>query len=154
MVSITKPGAEIHGYQPTPGDLVRAQGADLILWNGLNLEVWFEQFLGNLSDVPAAVISAGVEPISISGGEYDGKPNPHGWMALSSALIYVDNIRDAMSAADPANAAIYAANAEAIKRRSPPPSAPCAKQPLPCPKTAAGWSPLKGRFPTSPAISA
>ena len=115
VVSITKPGAEIHGYQPTPGDLVRAQGADLILWNGLNLEVWFEQFFQNLSDVPAAVISDGVEPISISGGAYDGKPNPHGWMALSSALIYVDNIRDAMSAADPANAAVYAANAESYK---------------------------------------
>ena len=115
VVSITKPGAEIHGYQPTPGDLVRAQGADLILWNGLNLEVWFEQFFQNLSDVPAAVISDGVEPISISGGAYDGKPNPHGWMALSSALIYVDNIRDAMSSADPANAAVYAANAESYK---------------------------------------
>ena len=115
VVSITKPGAEIHGYQPTPGDLVRAQGADLILWNGLNLEVWFEQFLTNLGDVPAAVISDGVVPISISGGEYDGKPNPHAWMALSSALIYVDNIRDAMSAADPSNAAVYAANAENYK---------------------------------------
>ena len=44
VVSVTKPGAEIHGYQPTPRDLVAAQDADLILWNGLNLERWFEQF--------------------------------------------------------------------------------------------------------------
>jgi manganese/iron transport system substrate-binding protein len=117
VVSITKPGAEIHGYQPTPRDLVRAQDADLILWNGLNLERWFEQFLSNLRDVPAAVVSEGVEPLPIAGGEYDGKPNPHGWMALSSALIYVDNIRDALSAADPENAAIYAANADAYKRQ-------------------------------------
>ncbi|WP_417807548.1 metal ABC transporter substrate-binding protein [Thioclava sp.] len=117
VVSITKPGAEIHGYQPTPRDLVRAQGADLILWNGLNLERWFEQFLSNLRDVPAAVVSEGVDPLPIAGGEYDGKPNPHGWMALSSALIYVDNIRDALSAADPENAAIYAANADAYKRQ-------------------------------------
>ncbi len=36
--SITKAGAEIHGYEPTPGDIIRAQDADLILWNGLNLE--------------------------------------------------------------------------------------------------------------------
>ena len=40
VVSITRPGAEIHNYQPTPGDIRRAQGADLILWNGLNLELW------------------------------------------------------------------------------------------------------------------
>ncbi|MEQ9509077.1 MAG: zinc ABC transporter substrate-binding protein, partial [Alloalcanivorax xenomutans] len=42
--SIVKPGAEIHNYQPTPGDIKRAQGAHLILWNGLNLESWFERF--------------------------------------------------------------------------------------------------------------
>lgn len=117
VVSITKPGAEIHGYQPTPRDLVRAQGADLILWNGLNLERWFEQFLSNLSEVPAAVVSEGLVPMPISGGEYDGKPNPHGWMALSSAVIYVDNIRDALSALDPENAAIYHANAETYKQQ-------------------------------------
>ena len=117
VVSITKPGAEIHGYQPTPRDLVKAQDADLILWNGLNLERWFEQFFSNLRSVPAATVSEGVEPISIAGGEYDGKPNPHGWMALDSAEIYIDNIRDALSQADPDNATTYAANAEAYKAR-------------------------------------
>lgn len=116
VVSITKPGAEIHGYQPTPRDLIKAQDADLVLWNGLGLERWFEQFFANLRDVPAAVVSAGIEPMPIAGGEYAGKPNPHGWMALSSALLYVDNIRDAMSAVDPANAATYAANADRYKQ--------------------------------------
>lgn len=115
VVSITKPGAEIHGYEPTPRDLVGAQDADLILWNGLNLERWFEQFLSNLSDVPAATVSEGVTPIAISGGEYDGKPNPHAWMALDSALVYIDNIRDALSEADPRNAETYAANAASYK---------------------------------------
>ncbi len=113
--SITKAGAEIHGYQPTPRDIIRAQDADLILWNGLNLELWFEQFFGNLSDVPSATLSEGIEPMSISSGEYSGKPNPHAWMSLQSALIYVDNIRDAFAEHDPDNAAIYAANAEAYK---------------------------------------
>ncbi len=117
VVSVTKPGAEIHGYQPTPRDLIKAQDADLVLWNGLNLERWFEQFFANLRDVPAAVVSDGVDPMPIAGGEYDGKPNPHGWMALSSALIYVDNIRDALSSVDPDNAATYAANAEAYKQQ-------------------------------------
>jgi manganese/iron transport system substrate-binding protein len=115
VTSITKPGAEIHGYEPTPGDIIGAQDADLILWNGLGLERWFEQFLENLGDVPSAVVSDGIEPMGITEGEYQGKPNPHAWMSLASALIYVDNIQAALSAGDPANAAVYAANAEAYK---------------------------------------
>lgn len=113
--SITKAGAEIHGYQPTPGDIIRAQDADLILWNGLNLELWFEQFFSNLSDIPSVTLTDGIVPMSISEGEYTGKPNPHAWMSLSSALIYVDNIRDAFVQHDPDNAEIYRANAEAYK---------------------------------------
>ena len=113
--SITKPGAEIHGYQPTPRDIIRAHDADLILWNGLNLELWFEQFLANLGEVPSVTLSDGIEPISITAGEYEGKPNPHAWMSLESALIYVDNIRDAFVTHDPDNADVYAANAEAYK---------------------------------------
>lgn len=113
--SITKAGAEIHGYEPTPGDIIRAQDADLILWNGLNLELWFEQFFTNLKDVPSATLTTGIVPMSISEGEYSGKPNPHAWMSLENAIIYVDNIRDAMSEHDPENAAVYAVNAEAYK---------------------------------------
>lgn len=93
--SITKPGAEIHNYQPTPGDLIKAQDAKLVLWNGLGLELWFEKFFSRLKDVPSAVVSDGVEPIDISEGPYSGKPNPHAWMSPNAALIYVDNIRDA-----------------------------------------------------------
>jgi manganese/iron transport system substrate-binding protein len=115
--SITRPGAEIHNYQPTPGDIQRAQGANLVLWNGLNLELWFERFLRNLRDVPSVVVSDGVEPIGISDGPYSGKPNPHAWMSPVSAMIYVDNIRDAFMQYDPANAETYRANAEAYKAR-------------------------------------
>ncbi|KPF46220.1 iron ABC transporter substrate-binding protein [Rhizobium sp. AAP43] len=109
--SITKPGAEIHGYQPTPRDILKARDADLVLWNGLNLEVWFEKFLANLGDVPNVTVSDGVEPIDISGGDYEGKPNPHAWMSPENALIYVDNIRKALIEIDPANIAVYEANA-------------------------------------------
>ncbi len=114
--SVTKAGAEIHGYQPTPRDIIRAQDADLILWNGLNLELWFEQFFSNLNDVPSVTLTDGVVPMSISGGDYNGKPNPHAWMSTTSAMIYVDNIRDAFVKYDPDNAAIYTANAEAYKQ--------------------------------------
>ena len=117
VVSITKPGAEIHNYQPTPGDLIGAQDADLILWNGLNLEQWFEQFLSNLGDVPSVVVTEGIEPMGIGDGPYAGKPNPHAWMSPSDALIYVENIRKAFVAADPANEATYNANAAAYSAR-------------------------------------
>jgi manganese/iron transport system substrate-binding protein len=113
VVSITKPGAEIHNYQPTPGDLIAAQDADLILWNGLNLEQWFAQFLANLGDVPNVVVTEGVDPMGIGEGPYQGKPNPHAWMSPTNGLIYVENIRKAFVAADPANAATYNANAAA-----------------------------------------
>lgn len=117
VVSVTKPGAEIHGYQPTPRDIVRASDADLILWNGLNLELWFEQFLANLGDVPSATLSDGIDPIPIASGSYEGKSNPHAWMGLDNALIYIDNIQAALSQQDPDNAATYAANADAYKAR-------------------------------------
>ncbi|OLO09657.1 iron ABC transporter substrate-binding protein [Salinicola sp. MH3R3-1] len=114
--SITRPGAEIHNYAPTPRDILRAQDANLILWNGLDLERWFERFFHNLKDVPSVVVSRGIEPISIAEGPYDGKPNPHAWMSPTSALIYVDNIRDAFIEHDPANAETYRNNAERYKQ--------------------------------------
>lgn len=115
VVSITKPGAEIHGYEPTPQDIVRASDADLILWNGMNLELWFEQFLSNLGDIPSATLTDGIDPISIAAGSYEGKPNPHAWMGLDNALIYIDNIVEAFAESDPENAAVYVKNAGAYK---------------------------------------
>ncbi len=109
--SITKPNAEIHNYQPTPGDILRAQDAKLIFWNGLNLEQWFERFFNNISDVPSVVVSEGVEPMSIAEGPYAGKPNPHAWMSPEAVLIYVENIRKAFVEHDPANAETYNRNA-------------------------------------------
>ncbi len=115
VVSVTKPGAEIHNYQPTPRDLLSIRDADLVLWNGLGLELWFERFFAQLGDKPSAVLTKGIEPIPIGEGPYEGKPNPHAWMSPKNALVYVDNIRDALSAQDPANAGTYAANAGRYK---------------------------------------
>ena len=117
VVSVTKPNAEIHNYQPTPKDIGRTRKADLVLWNGLNLELWFEKFLQRLNGVPNAVLSNGIEPMSIGAGPYDGKPNPHAWMSPSVALIYIDNIEAALSSIDPDNAAIYQKNAQAYKAK-------------------------------------
>lgn len=111
--SITRIGSEIHGYEPTPSDLVKAQDADLILYNGMDLERWFEQFLGNTEDVPAVVLTEGIEPMAIASGPYSNKPNPHAWMSPRNALLYVENIRQAFVALDPENADDYNANAKA-----------------------------------------
>lgn len=115
--SIAKPGAEIHGYQPTPRDILRSQDAQLIFWNGLGLELWFEKFFQHLKGVPSVVVSKGIEPIGIAEGPYSGKPNPHAWMSPSAAMIYVDNIRDAFVEHDPANAQTYTRNADAYKKQ-------------------------------------
>ncbi|QFS91965.1 putative periplasmic iron-binding protein precursor [Mycobacterium sp. THAF192] len=108
--SITKPGAEIHGYEPTPGDIKKAARADLILDNGLNLEAWFAQFVDDI-DVPHVVLSDGIEPISISADAYAGLPNPHAWMSPLNVQIYADNAAAAFADLDPAHAADYQANA-------------------------------------------
>lgn len=110
--SITKPGAEIHEYQPTPQDIVRAHNADVIFWNGMNLELWFERFLQDAGDIPNIIVSQGVAPLSIYEGPYTGKPNPHAWMSTENALIYIENIRKAFVKMDPQNADIYNENAK------------------------------------------
>ncbi len=115
--SITKPGAEIHEYEPTPKDIVKAQSADLILWNGLNLERWFERFFQNIKDKPAVVVTEGITPLSIYEGPYKDAPNPHAWMSPSNALIYVENIKNALVKYDPQNANTYQKNAAAYAEK-------------------------------------
>ena len=112
--SITKVGAEIHGYEPTPGDIQRAADADLILDNGLGLEAWFAQFVESV-DAPHVVVSEGVEPVDIAGDAYAGRPNPHAWMSPVIARSYVDTIAAAFAELDPDGAEGYVERAEAYK---------------------------------------
>lgn len=113
--SLTKAGAEIHGYEPTPSDVRKAADADLILANGLNLEAWLEQFLQD-ADAPAITVTEGITPLSIAEGEGEGYPNPHAWMSPVAAKTYADNIAAALADLDPAHADSYRANAEAYKQ--------------------------------------
>lgn len=113
--SIVKPGAEIHGYEPTPGDVKKAAGADLILDNGLNLEAWFAQFVDSV-DVPHKVVSDGVQAVGISEDAYAGMPNPHAWMSPLNVQIYADNMAAAFADLDPAHAEEYRANAAAYRQ--------------------------------------
>ncbi|WP_179409755.1 metal ABC transporter substrate-binding protein [Microbacterium esteraromaticum] len=112
--SITKIGAEIHGYEPTPRDVAKASDVDLIIDNGLGLEAWFAQFVDNV-DVPHVVVSDGIEPIDIAADAYAGKPNPHAWMSPLNVQIYVDNMVEAFSDLSPEHAADFTANGEAYK---------------------------------------
>lgn len=112
--SITKPGAEIHDYEPTPGDVAKASEADLIFDNGLSLETWFKQFVQE-ADVPHAVVTEGIEPIDIASDAYAGKPNPHAWMSPKNVQVYADNMAKAFAELDPEHATDYQANADAYK---------------------------------------
>lgn len=117
VASITKPGAEIHGYEPTPSDLKRAAQADVVFDNGLGLERWFEQFIDR-ADARHVTLSEGVDAIPIAGdSEYAGKPNPHAWMSVANARIYVENIRKGLTELDPEGAETYRANAERYTRQ-------------------------------------
>lgn len=116
VVSITKPDAEIHDYQPTPADMKKAAQADLILNNGLGLERWFARFVQD-SDAKTVVLTRGIDPLPIADGEAAGEPNPHAWMSPRNALVYIDNIAWAFSRFDPDHADDYARNAREYKAK-------------------------------------
>lgn len=116
VASLTKPGANIHSYEPTPSDLIRAQEADLILDNGLNLELWADKLYQSIPSIPHVTLTDAIEPISISEGSYAGKANPHAWMSPKNALLYVDAIEQALTDLDPEHAEIFQKNAETYKK--------------------------------------
>ncbi|MGJ0184331.1 metal ABC transporter substrate-binding protein [Corynebacterium glyciniphilum] len=109
--SLTRPGAEIHGYDPTPGDIRTAAGAEVILSNGLGLENWVDKLTAD-SDATRVTVTEGIDPIPIEGTD---EPNPHAWMSPTLAKIYVDNIVDALSEYSPDNADTFRDNAENYK---------------------------------------
>ena len=115
--SITKPGAEVHGYEPTPSDLEAAQGASLIVQNGLGLERWADRFVASSGQVPTITLSQGMEPVLIEGDVAAGKPNPHAWMSPKRAELYVDRLVEAFSGLDPAGAAGFRQRGEAYKQQ-------------------------------------
>ncbi len=115
--SIVKPGSEIHGYQPTPSDIERASDADLIVENGLGLELWARKFTASAGDIPTLTLSDGMEPLLIEEDAYAGKPNPHAWMSPQRTVAYVDRLEQAFRELDPAGTDQFAANASAYKQQ-------------------------------------
>ena len=115
--SITKPGAEIHTYQFTPSDIIKAKDADLIIENGLGLELWIKKFIFSTGNIKSVVLSEGIEPILIEGDSYSGKPNPHAWMSPKKTIYYVDKIVKAFTELDPEGKQNYFKNGESYKTK-------------------------------------
>lgn len=116
VTSLTGPGVNVHGYEPTPDDLRRAADADLVVANGLGLETWLHDLIDPLG-VPVVVVGDAVDPLPIRGraAETGGLAhNPHAWMSPVAGRAYVAAVADALAAVDPANAADYAARAAAL----------------------------------------
>ena len=114
--SITKLGAEVHGYEPTPSDLEGTQDASLIVQNGLGLERWADRFVSSAGSVPTVTLSDGLQPELIAGDVYAGQPNPHAWMSPRRTEHYVDRLVKAFSQLDPAGSASFRQRGEAYKQ--------------------------------------
>ncbi len=114
--SITKPGVEVHGYQPTPSDLIKASKAFIFIDNGFGFELWAEKFVSNLQ-IKRVTISNKLEPIFISEDFYKGKPNPHAWISPKRGMIYVDVIVDSLSELKPSVAESFKNNGQIYKNK-------------------------------------
>ncbi len=115
--SITKVGSEIHGYSPTPSDLINANGANLIIANGFGIDRWADKFVDSLGDIHRVILSDGMEPLLIEGDEYAGKPNPHVWMSPKRTMEYVDKLQESFSILDPLGKDDFARNADTYKSK-------------------------------------
>ena len=133
VTTLVGPDSDVHVYTPAPADAKKVADARLLIVNGLGLEGWLPRLVQS-SGSKAAIVTAtrGIVPL-----EAGGAADPHAWQSVVDAKIYVANIRDAFAAADPADAAVFRANADGylakldaldrevrIARRADPPGAP------------------------------
>ena len=114
--SITKPGIEVHGYQPTPSDLIKASKAFIFIDNGFGFELWAEKFISNLR-VERITISDDLDPIYISEDFYKGKPNPHAWISPKRGMLYVDIIIESLSELRPSFRESFENNGKIYKNK-------------------------------------
>ena len=110
--SVTTPGADVHYYEPTAGDLRRVEGADLVISNGLGLDDWLLRFIDG-TGARHVVTTDGIAPEPVRSGNSVGHPNPHAWMSPTDGAAYIRVIADALGEIDPAGAAGYTARADA-----------------------------------------
>ncbi|WP_257169765.1 metal ABC transporter substrate-binding protein [Bradyrhizobium sp. SRS-191] len=108
VTSLVGPDSDVHVYTPTPHDAKEVGAAKLLIVNGFGLEGWLPRLQqASGSKAPIIVATAGITPRK-RGPDAD----PHAWQSVGNAKVYVTNIRDALVAADPADAETFKANAE------------------------------------------
>lgn len=102
-------GGDPHIYEPTPGDAQLVNRADLILRNGLTFEGWLNELIENSGTKAATItITKGIQPIESL--QYKNSTDPHAWMDVANGLIYIENIKNALTVLDPDNADVYEFN--------------------------------------------
>jgi manganese transport system substrate-binding protein len=118
--SLVPIGANPHEYDPLPKDLMKTTDADIVFYNGLNLEQgnsWFKKLLKSSNksgkDAPVYMVSEGVSPIYLQSNGLEGETDPHAWLDIRNGIIFAKNIRDGLVKEDPKNKEYYQKNAEA-----------------------------------------
>ncbi|MEM1321980.1 MAG: zinc ABC transporter substrate-binding protein [Bacteroidota bacterium] len=108
-------GSDPHLHIPTPQDAKLVADADLILKNGLTFEGWLEELIKN-SGTNAAVktITEGIE--AIASDEYANSTDPHAWMNARHGLVYIKNIKEALTQLVPEHAEDFEANYQRYKK--------------------------------------
>lgn len=117
--SLAPIGSNPHEYDPLPADVQKTADADIVFYNGLNLESgnsWFEKLLETTgksgADAPVFKISEGVQIKYLTSAGNEGEADPHAWLNIQNGILYAKNARDAFIQIDPENAEIYQSNAE------------------------------------------
>jgi ABC-type Zn uptake system ZnuABC Zn-binding protein ZnuA len=102
VVSIVPVGIDPHGYEPTSGDIRSLSGADLIMINGLDLEIWINKVIRNIKfpNDRVIVISKGIQPLTSK--DFKNSKDPHAWLSAKNGLIYIENIYKAIDKVIPA----------------------------------------------------
>lgn len=109
VTSLVGPDGDVHVYAPAPADARKIADAKLLVINGLGLEGWLPRLLqASGGKAPIITATTGITPLK-SGSDAD----PHAWQSVANAKKYVTNIRDALAAADPADAEVFRRQAEA-----------------------------------------
>ena len=114
--SIIKPGVEVHSYQPTPSDLIKASNSFVFIDNGFGFELWAEKFVSNLK-VERITVADYLKPIYINEESYKGKPNPHAWISPKRGMLYIDVITESLSELRPNKTEVFKKNAAIYKKK-------------------------------------